>query len=118
MSDQLNEYKRKRRDDHEVYKSSKINKNDFAAWEKHSTGFGSKMLQKMGYSGGGLGKSENGIIDPIIIDKKIGRGAIGSTRAKVPFINKDLGRMLGDSSSDARKIITTGVKNVGRQIQL
>ena len=38
---------------------------DFAAWEKHTTGFASRMLQKMGYNGGGLGKNENGIINPI-----------------------------------------------------
>ena len=44
-----------------------VRDDDFAAWEKHSTGFGSKMLNKMGYCGKGLGKSGDGIINPIKI---------------------------------------------------
>ena len=38
---------------------------DFGAWEQHTTAFGSKMLKRMGYSGGGLGKSGKGIVTPI-----------------------------------------------------
>ena len=45
------------------------NNNDIAPWEKHSSGFASRMLKKKGYNGGGLGKSENGIVNPIMIDK-------------------------------------------------
>ena len=41
---------------------------DFAAWEKYSSGFGSKMLHKMGYIGGGLGKNGDGIVNPILMD--------------------------------------------------
>ena len=44
--------------------------NDFAPWEKHSLGFGSKMLRKMGFNGGGLGKEENGIKRPIKIKRE------------------------------------------------
>ena len=40
---------------------------DFAAWENHTTSFGSKMLKKMGYDGRGLGKDGNGIVNPITI---------------------------------------------------
>ena len=36
-------------------------------WEKHSTGYASKMLSKMGYQGKGLGKAENGIMEPVTI---------------------------------------------------
>ena len=50
---------------------------EFAPWEKYSTGFGSRMLAKMGYSGGGLGKTGSGIIKPIMISQKQGREAVG-----------------------------------------
>ena len=39
-------------------------------WEKYSNGFASKMLNKMGFKGKGLGKSENGITEPIVIERK------------------------------------------------
>ena len=41
-----------------------------APWEKHSMGFGSKMLKKFGYEGKGLGKDGDGIIEPVSIEKK------------------------------------------------
>ena len=34
-------------------------------WEKHFSGFATKMLNKMGYNGKGLGRQENGITEPI-----------------------------------------------------
>ena len=37
----------------------------FAEFEKHTTGYGSRMLAKMGFKGR-LGKSENGIINPVL----------------------------------------------------
>ena len=54
-------------DSSRVHKSSD---NQFASWEMHSKGFGSKMLKKMGYGGKGLGKSGEGIIHPVAIMKK------------------------------------------------
>ena len=37
----------------------------FATWEDHSSKFGSRVLSKWGYTGGGLGKDGNGITSPI-----------------------------------------------------
>ena len=49
--------------------------NERFKWEKHSTGFASKIMEKMGYKGRGLGKGEDGILEPIIIEntKVIGK---------------------------------------------
>lgn len=61
---------------------------DFAAWEKYSSGFGSKMLHKMGYIGGGLGKNGDGIVNPILMDHakvkndQIKRGVIQAKRVE------------------------------------
>ena len=39
-------------------------------WEKYSTGFISKIMEKMGYKGKGLGKAGNDIVEPITVEKK------------------------------------------------
>ena len=37
-------------------------------WEKHSSGFAGRIIDKMGYKGKGLGKNEDGIVEAIKID--------------------------------------------------
>ena len=39
-------------------------------WEKHSTGFARKSLEKLGYKGGGLGKYENGMLEALSVESK------------------------------------------------
>ena len=39
-------------------------------WEKHSKGVASRMMERMGYKGKGLGKSENGIENVITVESK------------------------------------------------
>ena len=42
---------------------------DQIPWEKHSKGFPTRMLQKMGYEGKGLGKYGTGIVKPITVEE-------------------------------------------------
>ena len=65
---QIANYRQKRRID--FYGKTTVDNKQFAAWENHSKGFGSKMLKKMGYGGKGLGKLEEGRTHPVIIEKK------------------------------------------------
>ena len=44
------------------------NINEPFGWEKYSTGAASNIMKKMGYKGKGLGKDENGIMEPITIE--------------------------------------------------
>lgn len=48
---------------------SRTNNGDFVklgSWEAHTSGFGSKILKKLGYvAGKGLGKYQQGIVDPV-----------------------------------------------------
>ncbi len=51
--------------------------NDFGRWERHSSGFGTKMLEKMGWKHGkGLGSGGEGIVNPIkaTSHKEFGKG--------------------------------------------
>lgn len=59
--------------------------NDFQEQKIDSTNLGFKLLQKLGWSGGSLGSKNEGIVDPINCQIKIGRqGLGGGVPAKKP----------------------------------
>jgi len=50
---------------------------EFGRWERYSSGFGSKMLEKMGWRhGSGLGSTGEGIVNPVkaTSHKEFGKG--------------------------------------------
>ena len=63
---------------------NETNDTEIGAWERHNTGFASKMMSKYGYQGKGLGKREDGIIEPIIGERKTAFGE-EKTASKTAF---------------------------------
>ncbi|KAJ9557786.1 hypothetical protein OSB04_012400 [Centaurea solstitialis] len=83
----------------------------YGAFEMHTTGFGSRMMAKMGYvDGGGLGKDGSGIAEPIQViqrPKSLGLGAEAPETADVdatpPYKpNKLMGQSSRHSESRAK----------------
>ncbi len=79
---------------------------NIGAFEKHTKGFGAKMLAKFGFSGR-LGKNEQGITQPIEVvvrPTQLGLGARGFREAAQLKVNKavdrDLGRAVGSETAD------------------
>tara|TARA_B100001121_G_scaffold256114_1_gene233885 strand:+ start:395 stop:637 length:243 start_codon:yes stop_codon:yes gene_type:complete len=52
----------------------------FASFEAHTTGFGSRMLAKMGFKGegSGLGRSGQGIASPVLAERRPKKKGLGS----------------------------------------
>ncbi|KAL3824579.1 hypothetical protein ACJIZ3_020608 [Penstemon smallii] len=83
-----------------------LNSVEYRAFEMHTTGFGSKMMAKMGYvEGGGLGKDGQGMAQPIEVSqrpKSLGLGAevseTKSTNIQFQPQVKSIGRANGKST--------------------
>lgn len=69
-------------------KSSSLNScmfpnDDFAVFENHTIGIGSKLLKKMGYEGKGLGINGQGIVNSIKVEELPRQAGLGYVRKEV-----------------------------------
>ncbi|KAG8372641.1 hypothetical protein BUALT_Bualt12G0087800 [Buddleja alternifolia] len=86
---------------------------EYGSFEMHTTGFGSKMMAKMGYvEGGGLGKDGQGMAQPIEVyqrPKSLGLGAevpetSNGTPKNTGYQPKSVGRGAKSSGSNGRSV--------------
>ena len=73
--------------------------NEFGRWERYSSGFGTKMLEKMGWKHGkGLGSEGEGIVNPVkaTSHKEFGKGL---AHMQIKKVSRSLIFACGDSHS-------------------
>ncbi|KAG2222446.1 hypothetical protein INT45_009458 [Circinella minor] len=62
----------------DIMEQKRQNHDQWAGWQQHTTGFGAKMLAKMGYvTGQGLGRESQGLVNPIEATKRRGGDRLG-----------------------------------------
>ncbi|XP_058813504.1 NF-kappa-B-repressing factor-like [Topomyia yanbarensis] len=66
---------------------------DFKEKKIDESNLGFKLLQKLGWSGGSLGSRNEGIVDPINCQIKIGRRGLGGASAETTKQNKQTGKI-------------------------
>ena len=60
------------------------------AWMKYNRGFAAKYMEKLNYGGKGLGKNEDGIIEPVTVQKKTVLGIVPQKQTSSSSITTEL----------------------------
>ncbi|CAH9084045.1 unnamed protein product [Cuscuta epithymum] len=90
---------------------------NYGAFELHTTGFGSKMMVKMGFTGGGLGKDGQGIAEPIQVSQRPKALGLGAPIAETSTVKRVLdSRRTHTESVDYSKDIPGRSRNSGKRV--
>ncbi|KAI3790353.1 hypothetical protein L2E82_03328 [Cichorium intybus] len=80
-------------------KDQAASSSSYGAFEMHTTGFGSRMMAKMGYvDGGGLGKDGRGISEPIQVIQRPKALGLGAENPETAPVDVRCNKLTGESS--------------------
>jgi len=78
---------------------------DFAIFENHTTGIGSKPFKKMGYEGTGLGINGQGIVNPIKVEELPHQVGLGYVVKDLGMSERKLGNVLRQSVNHQQQMM-------------
>ncbi|KAI7849020.1 hypothetical protein BDC45DRAFT_561208 [Circinella umbellata] len=89
----------------DIMEQKRQNHDQWAGWQQHTTGFGAKMLAKMGYvTGQGLGRESQGLVNPIEATKRRGGDRLGLGTSTAPEKKKTIHKKKSKKQQKQRQL--------------